>query len=70
MFQKRKKLFHRQKQSSGGEACDFIKKETLAQVFSSEFCEISKNIFFYRTPPMAASVIDHDQTVTSRIDDP
>ena len=69
MFQKRKKLFHRQKQSSGGDACDFIKKEILAQVFSSEFCEIS-NIFFYRTPPMAASVIDHDQTVTSRIDDP
>ena len=24
----------------------FIKKETLAQVFSSEFCEISKNTFF------------------------
>ena len=24
----------------------FIKKETLAQVFSYEFCEISKNIFF------------------------
>ena len=28
-----------------------IKKETPAQVFSSEFCEISKNAFFYRTPP-------------------
>ena len=28
------------------EACNFIKKETLAQVFSCEFCEISKNIFF------------------------
>ena len=26
--------------------CNFIKKETLAQVFSSEFCEISKNTFF------------------------
>ena len=24
----------------------FIKKETLAQVFSYEFCEISKNTFF------------------------
>ena len=23
--------------------CNFIKKETLAQAFSSEFCEISKN---------------------------
>ena len=26
--------------------CNFIKKETLAQVFSCEFCEISKNTFF------------------------
>ena len=31
------------------------KKETLAQVFSCEFYEISKNTFFYRTPPVAAS---------------
>ena len=30
------------------------KKETLAQVFSCEFCEISKNTFSYRTPPVAA----------------
>ena len=34
---------------------NFIKKESLAQVFSYEFCEISKNTFFYRTPPVAAS---------------
>ena len=34
-------------------ACIFI---TLAQVFPCEFCEISKNTFSYRTPPMAASV--------------
>ena len=27
------------------EACNFIIKETLAQVFSCEFCEISKNTF-------------------------
>ena len=26
--------------------CNFIKKETLAQVFSCDFCEISKNTFF------------------------
>ena len=26
-------------------ACNFIKKETLAQLFSREFCEISKNTF-------------------------
>ena len=28
------------------QACNFIKKETLAQVLSCEFCEISKNTFF------------------------
>ena len=28
------------------EALNFIKKESLAQVFSCEFCEISKNTFF------------------------
>ena len=28
------------------QVCNFIKKETLAQVFSCEFCEISKNTFF------------------------
>ena len=36
------------------------KKETLAQVFSCEFYEISKNTFFYRTPPVAASLSDLD----------
>ena len=36
-------------------ARNFIKKETLAHVFSCEFCEISKNIFSYRTPLVAAS---------------
>ena len=36
-------------------AGNFIKKETLAQVFSCEFCEISKNAFSYRTTPVAAS---------------
>ena len=30
--------------------------QTLAQVFSCEFYEISKSTFFYRTPPAAASV--------------
>ena len=28
-----------------GQACNFIKKETLAYVFSCEFCEISKHTF-------------------------
>ena len=34
-------------------ACNFIKKETLAQTFSCEFCEISKNTFF--TKPLWAT---------------
>ena len=29
-----------------GQACNFIKKQTLAQVLSCELCEISKNTFF------------------------
>ena len=35
----------------------FIKKETLTLVFSCEFCEISTNIFFHKTPLVAASDI-------------
>ena len=34
---------------------NFIEKETLAQAFSCEFCEISKNTFVYRTLLPAAS---------------
>ena len=37
------------------QVCNFIKKETLAQVFFCEFCKISKNTFSYRTPPVFAS---------------
>ena len=40
-----------------GLACSFIKKETLAQVFSCEFCEISKNTFFTKHLWATASVI-------------
>ena len=36
-------------------ACNFIKKEVLAQVFSCKFYEIFKKTSFYRTPPVAAS---------------
>ena len=43
-----------------GQASNFIKKETLAQMFSCEFCEIFKTTFFYRTPPVAASVYIKD----------
>ena len=38
------------------QGCNFIKKETLTQVFSCQFCEISKNAFLHRTPLVAVSV--------------
>ena len=37
-------------------ACSVIKKESLAQVSSSEFCRIFKNTFFYRALLVIASV--------------
>ena len=36
-------------------ASSFIKKETLAQALSCEFCKISNNTFSYRTFPVAVS---------------
>ena len=54
-----KKVFLEISQNSQENTCASVsflmKKETLAQVFSCEFCEISKNTFSYRTPPVAAS---------------
>ena len=38
------------------QACNFIEKETLAQVLSCEFCEISQNTFFTKHPWTSASV--------------
>ena len=38
-----------------GLACNFIKKESLTQVFYCEFHEISKNTFFYRVPQVATA---------------
>ena len=32
-----------------------LRLETLSQVFSCEFCKVSKNTFSYRTLPVAAS---------------
>ena len=42
-------------QKQAPQACNFIKKEALAQVFSCEFCETSKDTFSYRIPLVAAS---------------
>ena len=40
-----KKVLLEISQNSQENTCNFIKKETLAQLFSCEFCEISKNTF-------------------------
>ena len=42
---------------AGLQACNFIKKETVAQVFSCEFCEIFKNTFFTEHLWTTASII-------------
>ena len=42
-------------QARPGQACNFIKKESLAQLFFCEFYEISKNTIFYSTLQVAAS---------------
>ena len=42
----------------------FLKKESLAQVFSCKFCEVSKNTFFYRIPSAAASVYYNENIMT------
>ena len=38
-------------------------RESLAQVFSYEFWEISKNTFFYRTPLVAAFLLEYLQKI-------
>ena len=47
--------------SQNSQACNLIKKETLAQVFSCEFCEISKNTFSYRISLVAASGVKYEK---------
>ena len=41
------------------EACNFIKKETMAQVFFCEFCKNFKNTFFSKNTAVSASVSDY-----------
>ena len=38
------------KTATGSQACSFIKKETLAQVFFCEFCKIFNNTYFEEHP--------------------
>ena len=44
------------------EACNFITKETLAQVFSCEFCKISKNTFLTEQLRTTASAPSKSET--------
>ena len=48
-------ILQNSQESTYARVCNFIKNKTLAQVFSSEFWKISKNIFSYRTPPLTDS---------------
>ena len=40
-----------------------MKKETLAQVLSCEFCKISKNAFSYRPPLVDASEVKQQENI-------
>ena len=44
---------------AGLQPCNFIKKKTPTQLFSSEYCEILKNPYFEEHLRMAPSVIRH-----------
>ena len=44
-----------------GGACNFIQKDTPTQLFSLEFCEISKKNFYFKSPPVAASAVKSRQ---------
>ena len=60
MFCKKGILRSFTKKFTGKHLCQrlfFNKIETQAQVFSCEFCEISKNTIFYKTPLMAVGMI-------------
>ena len=51
----RKVRRHEKDQKQSPQPATLLKKETLPQVFSCEFCEISKNAVSKRTPPVAAT---------------
>ena len=57
-------LFYNKVAGLRPQACNFIIKEPLAQVFSYEFCAIFKNTFSYRTPLLAASVLAPPKLLT------
>ena len=44
-----------------------LQKETLAQVFSCEFSEVSKSTFYYKTSLVAASVLGQIQVLKTTL---
>ena len=46
-------------------ACNFMKKQTLAQLFSCEYCKIFQSSIFYRAPPVAASAFSRQEILSS-----
>ena len=48
-----------------GGAFNFMKKGDSGTGVSCEFCEISKNTFSYRTPPVVASDVEHPLTTNT-----
>ena len=57
MCSQKSRKIHRKTPVPEPQACNFIKKETLAQAFSCEFCEISKNTFFIEHLQATASAL-------------
>ena len=49
-------------------ACNFIKKETLAQMFSCESCQISKNTFFTEHICTSAFELIHKQNCPAMVE--
>ena len=60
-------------ESAYASACNFIKKEILAQLFYCEFWEIFKNTFFIEHMPVTVSSSDkkncnaHDNLIAGKI---
>ena len=52
------------------EACNFLSKETLAEMFSCEFCEISYNTFFTEHLWATASQLGNKMILVEHYDDP
>ena len=59
-----KKVFLEISQNSKENTCA---RQTLAQVFSSEFYEVSKKTFFHRTPLAAVSVLQGEFTFAEKL---